>query len=165
MTDVLQLIDKHRGSGLVVDTNLLLLFLIGRTNKNRILSFKRTQAYVPEDFDLLDRFMAQFKILITTPHVLTEVSNLGKLQGQEQEAFRSQFTLMIEESREHYDESRLVVKQDCFGSLGLTDAAITSLASRGLLFLTDDLQLYLTLVKHGADAINFNHLRPLNWQF
>jgi hypothetical protein len=41
MTEVLQLINKHRGSGLLVDTNLLLLYLIGRTNKNRILNFKR----------------------------------------------------------------------------------------------------------------------------
>ena len=79
MTDVLQLIHKHLGNGLLVDTNLLLLHLIGRTNKNRILKFKRTQAYTIEDFELLERFIAEFKILITTPHVLTEVSNLGDL--------------------------------------------------------------------------------------
>jgi hypothetical protein len=30
---VRQLIDQHCGSGLLVDTNLLLLYLIGRTNK------------------------------------------------------------------------------------------------------------------------------------
>jgi len=61
MTDVLQLINKHRPSGLLVDTNLLLLYLIGTTNKNRISRFKRTQTYTIEDFELLDRFMAEFK--------------------------------------------------------------------------------------------------------
>jgi len=83
MTDVLQLIHKHRGRGLLVETNLLLLYLIGRTNQNQISKFKRTQVFTIEDFDLLGRFMGKFKTLITTPHVLTELSNLG-------------------ESREHY---------------------------------------------------------------
>ena len=69
--------------------------------------------------------MAEFKIPITTPHVFTEVSNLGDLQGREREVFRSWFVRMIEQSREHYDESRMVVKENCFRRLGLTDAAIT----------------------------------------
>jgi hypothetical protein len=165
MDDVLQLINQHRGSGLLVDTNLLLLFLIGRTNRNRISKFKRTQAYTIEDFDLLDRFMAEFQILITTPHVLTELSNLGKLQGQEREDIRSWFVRVIEESGEHYEESRLLVKESCFRRLGLTDAAIAALARHNYLFLTDDFDLYSTLVGHGADAINFNHLRSRDWQF
>jgi hypothetical protein len=165
MTDVLQLINKHHGSGLLVDTNLLLLYLVGRTNKNRILNFKRTQAYTIEDFDLLDRFMAEFKTLITTPHVLTEVSNLGDLHGQEREVFRACFARTVDQSHEHYDESRSVVKETCFRRLGLTDAAIAALRSHGFLFLTDDLDLYVTLINQGADAINFNHLRPLNWKF
>ena len=118
MNDVLQLISQHRGSGLVVDTNLLLLFLIGRTNKNRISRFKRTQAYTIEDFDLLDRFMAEFKTLITTPHVLTEVSNLGKLQGQDREDIRAWFVRMIEASGEHFDESRMLVNEGGFHRLG-----------------------------------------------
>lgn len=165
MTDVHQLINRHRGGGLLVDTNLLLLYLIGRTNKNRILNFKRTQAYTIEDFDLLERFMAEFKALITTPHVLTEVSNLGDLHGPEREAFRSLFVRTVERSIEHYHESRSVVNESCFRRLGLTDAGISALASHGFLFLTDDLDLYLTLATQGADAINFNHLRPLNWTF
>jgi hypothetical protein len=165
MTDVHQLINKHRGSGLLVDTNLLLLYLIGRTNKNRILNFKRTQAYTIDDFDLLNRFMAEFKVLITPPHVLTEVSNLGDLQRQEREVFRSCFVQIVEQSREHYDERLSAVQETCFRRLGLTDAAIAALASQGFLFLTDDLDLYLTLVEQRVDAINFNHLRPLNWKF
>jgi len=57
-----------------------------------------------------------------------------------------------------------VVREDCFRRLETTDAAITSLADRSFLFLTDDFDLYSTLVKQGLDAINFNHLRLLNWQ-
>jgi hypothetical protein len=165
MDDVRQLIDQHCGSGLLVDTNLLLLYLIGRTNKYRIPRFKRTQAYTIEDFDLLERFMAEFKTLITTPHVLTEASNLGDLHGEEHEALRSWFVRTVEQSREHYDESRLLAKEDCFHRLGLTDAAIAALARHNYLFLTDDFDLYSTLARQGADAINFNHLRSRDWQF
>ncbi len=165
MTDVLQLIDKHRTSGLLLDTNLLLLYLIGRTNADRISKFKRTQAYTRVDFDLLERFIAEFRILITTPHVLTELSNLGNLRGQEREVLRTIFVNAVEGSREHYDESRLVVKESCFRRLGLTDAAIVALARRDYLFLTDDFDLYSTLVEQGADALNFNHLRSRDWQF
>jgi len=143
MDDVLQLINQHCGSGLLVDTNLLLLYLIGRTNRNRISKFKRTQAYTIEDFDLLHRFMAEFKTLITTPHVLTEVSNLGDLYGQEREVFRSWFVRTVEGSREHCDESRLVLKESCFHRLGLTDAAIVALTRHNSLFLTDDFDLLL----------------------
>ncbi len=67
MTDAFQLILKHRGNGLLVDTNLLLLYIVGKTNPNRISNFKRTSRYTVEDFELLDGIMAQFKTLITTP--------------------------------------------------------------------------------------------------
>jgi len=163
MTDVLGLIEKHRATGLFVDTNLLLLYLVGKTNKNRIANFKRTQQYTADDFELLDRIMGLFKIRITTPHVLTELSNLGDLQGSERAGFRSWFVRMIEDAREFYDESRIVVKENSFPRLGLTDAAIAAVARHRFLFLTVDLDLYVTLAKRGVDAINFNHLRPLNW--
>jgi hypothetical protein len=55
------------------------------------------------------------------------------------------------------------MKDNCFDRLGLTDAAIAVVARQKFLFLTDDLDLYLMLLSPGADAINFNHLRPLNW--
>ena len=109
--------------------------------------------------------MAQFRNLVTTPHVLTEVSNLGDLQDKERLAFRSWLIHTIELAAEYSDESRTVVRGErrVFGRLGLTDAALASLDRHQFLFLTDDLDLYVTLAKRGADAINFDHLRPLNW--
>jgi hypothetical protein len=138
MTDAFQLIRKHRGNGLLIDTNLLLLYLVGKTNPGRIANFKRTSRYTVEDFDLLGQIVEQFRTLVTTPHVLTELSNLRDLQGEERPAFRS-------------------------GFLGLTDAAIASLSRHSYLFLTDDLNLYLTLLERGVDAINFSYLQQLRW--
>ena len=163
MEDVRELIRKHHKTGLLIDANLLLLYLVGQTNPNRILSFKRTSQYVPEDFDLLTQFVAQFQTLVTTPHILTEVSNLGDLRDRELLVFRSLFTHMIEKAEEHRDESRRVVKDAAFLRLGLTDAAILALGGHAPLFLTDDLDLYVALTSRSLDAINFNHIRPLNW--
>jgi len=164
MPGVPNLIQKHRSAGLLVDTNLLLLYLIGKTNPNRISNLKRTDKYSIKDFELLASFMANLRSLAVTPHILTEVSNLGNLQGKERAEFRSWFARIIEQATEYCDESRLVVKDEriLFDRLGLTDAAIVALGRHSFLFLTDDLELYITLAKRGVETINFSHLRPMN---
>jgi len=154
-----QLIEKHRASGLLIDTNLLLLYLVGKTNKNRIQAFKRTRQYSVQDFDLLEILISQFTTLITTPHLLTELSNLAALQGPELSRLRTLFKETVEQTQEFYDESRRIVSDAAFSRLGLADAAIATLCRRSLLVLTDDLELYHALTTRGFDAINFNHIR------
>ena len=83
MQDALGLINQHRSKGVLVDTNLLVLYLIGQVNRKRILSFKRTQTYTLDDFDLLARLIAWFGKLVTTPHILTQASDLADLKGKE----------------------------------------------------------------------------------
>jgi hypothetical protein len=62
--------------GLLIDTNLLVLFVVGSVNPNRIETFKRTSKYSPRDYDLLVRVMERWGSLYTVAHVLAEVSNL-----------------------------------------------------------------------------------------
>ena len=71
------LIARYRERGAVVDTNLLLLFLIGSYRVDLIRRFKRTQRYFPDDFHLLRRFLSEFRQIVVTPHILTEVTNLA----------------------------------------------------------------------------------------
>jgi hypothetical protein len=72
-----------RGAGLLIGTNLLVLFAVGRVNRNRIQDFKRTSGYDHEDYDLLVRTMERFGKLFTVAHVMAEVSNLIDLAGRE----------------------------------------------------------------------------------
>lgn len=132
---------------------------------NQDLEIQANAGNTIEDFDLLERFMAEFKDPDTTPHVFTELSNLGDLNGREREVFCSWFVRTVEESREHYEESRSVVRENCFRRRGLTDAAIAALARHNYLFLTDNFDLYSTLTGQGVDAINVNHLRSRDWRF
>ena len=71
MLDARALIEKHRSKGVLIDTNLLVLLLVGLVNKRRILDFKRTQNFTIEDFDILLRLVNWFGKLFTTPHVLS----------------------------------------------------------------------------------------------
>ena len=94
MLDAAALIEKHRAKGVLVDTNLLVLFLVGTVNRQRILNFKRTGDFAIEDYDLLVRLVAWFGRLISTPHVLSQVSDLTDLSGNELTAIRELFNLL-----------------------------------------------------------------------
>src|ERR1044072_1459487 len=90
-------IREHRQSGILVDTNLLVLFLLGTFDKRLVTDFKRTQAYSVEDFELLSKLIQQFDKIIATPSVLAEVSNLsGQLKPRRDEFFRFVAKLLSE---------------------------------------------------------------------
>jgi len=163
MLDARALIEKHRSKGVLVDTNLLVLYRVGKVNKRRILDFKRTQNYTIEDFELLERLISWFGGIVTTPHVLSQTSDLAVLAGKELKPIRECFRSVIEGMTEQFDEGRILVTDACFDRLGLADAAFATVCLSGRLVLTDDLDLQVTLASRGADALNFNHIRPLNW--
>ncbi len=84
MLDVPGLLRKHRGKGVLVDANLLVLLLVGTVNRRRIGDFKRTQSFTAEDFDLLRKLIAHLgPRMVATPHVLSQVSDLTDLKGRE----------------------------------------------------------------------------------
>jgi hypothetical protein len=164
MLDARALIEKHRAKGVLVDTNLLVLFLVGTVNRQRILSFKRTGGFTIRHYDLLVRLFAWFGKLIATPHVLSQVSDLTDLTGKDLTKIRELFRILVEKIEESYDTSRLLVGDPAFKRLGLTDAAMATVCSRGILVLTADAQLHAALQARAIDALSFNHIRPLEWQ-
>lgn len=117
-----------------------------------------------EDFELLTIFLRQFARIVTTPNILTEVSNLSNALPEAKKAeyftwFANRLTLLKEE---------YVRSEVAFGSrwakFGLTDAAIAEIARNRYLVLTDDFRLSQALQDEGIDTLNFNHIRELNWQ-
>ena len=163
MLDAGALIEKHRAKGALVDANLLVLFLVGAINKQRIPNFKRTQDFTIEDFDLLARLIDWFGKIFSTPHVLSQASDLTDLHGKELREIRQKFKLVVEQIEESYDESRVLVANPIFERLGLADAAIATICSRKVLVLTADVRLQLAVQHRGWDALNFNHVRQLEW--
>jgi len=113
---------------------------------------------------LLERLVEWFGKLIATPHVLGQVSDLAVLPGKELAKIRQLFKTVVEDQLdESYDSSRELVADPIFKRLGLTDAAIATICSRGILVLTADVSLQLALQQRNAGALNFNHVRELAW--
>ena len=142
---------------------ILVLYLVGLVNRQRILTFKRTQNFTIEDFDLLTDLIGWFGKLVATPHVLSQTSDLTDLPGKELVEVRRLFKVAVDQIDESYDPSRVLVSDPVFERLGLTDAAIAKVCSRGVLVVTADVELQLEVQRKGADALNFNHVRPLGW--
>ena len=149
-----------RTDRLLVDTNLLVLYAVGTVNRNRIEAFKRTSKYTVQDFDLLLRVLGQWRSLHTVPHVLAEVSNLTDLRGEERsrsrEVLKGTISLLIEVEL----PSIRAAQDPTYLDLGLVDAAIATAArEHGCTVLTDDLDLYLLLLRDNIEAVNFTHLQ------
>ena len=160
MTEIDRLIERYRARGLVIDANLLPLLVVGMTNPSRVERFSRTQMYSLADFGLVAGFASQFQKVITTPHVLTEVSNLANLKEPELGKLRSRLRMIVEQGDEIRETASNLMQSRVYTSLGLGDAAVANAANQRLL-LTDDLDLYCTVRAQGGDAVNFNHIRPL----
>jgi hypothetical protein len=60
---------------IIIDTNLLLLLLVGMYDKSYIARHKRTNDYSSDDFELLLMRLERCEIVLVS-NVLTEVSNL-----------------------------------------------------------------------------------------
>lgn len=153
------LINSHRNKGMLIDANLLILFIIGRTNPSLINKFKPTASYTSDDFTLLCRIIPHFTFY-STPHILTETSNLLEKIGSNivQQIFFT-FQNAVTELEEINISATEVVVTPAFKKLGLSDAVIINLAQKGLLVLTEDSQLYSYINNLGATAININHIR------
>lgn len=159
MNDYLKkLLQFYRNKGVLIDTNLLLLYLVGTLNIELIREYKRTSHYTTDDFDRVSDFLKLFGKKVVTPHILTEVSdfidNRQKLQNL--------LKIFIEkEGEEQFSESRLVVKRNEFIKFGLADTATIQTAKDKYLIFTDDNPLYGFLLNSGIDAISLDQLRKL----
>lgn len=160
-----ELWSRYRNKGLLVDSNLLLVYFIGIFDRDLVARFERTRAFLPEDFLLLGRFITSFSKRVTTPNVLTEVSNLsGKLPENIRNLYFASLSEQMTEFEESYVASSSLARTAEFPKFGLTDASIMDVARNKYLVLTDDFPLSNFLRSQGQDVVNFNHLRQIAWR-
>ncbi len=164
MNHITELIVRYKNLGILIDTNILLCYLVGLLNPERIPLFKRTAQFLAEDFALLSTLLGHFKKIVTTPNILAEVNSLSQqLKGADHTKLFDIFAKQIQVLDEHYVESRIAAQREEFTRLGLTDSAIIDLTPKKYLVLTDDFTLANYLAKNGVDVINFNHIRVAGW--
>ena len=157
--------DSVTTTGLLVDTNLLVLLAVGAVNRNRIETFKRTRHYTKADYDLLVSVLGKFKQIYSVAHVLAEVSNLTDLPGPERMQARRVLKETISLLSEAEMPSTRAAADPLYQNLGLVDAAIGAVArAHNCTVLTDDLDLYLRLSSDKVNVVNFTHLRARAWK-
>ena len=147
-------------NGLLLDTNLLVLYLVGQTDEGMVEKHKRTSQYTVDDYRLLLGIVHSQRKLVTTPHVLAEVSNIATFTGSLRHRFHDLFEAHIGiVEGERYLAGRDICRSPAFRNLGITDAGLVLLSIEGVVVMTDDLDLYLSLQSNRAAAINFTRLR------
>ncbi|MDI6735514.1 MAG: PIN domain-containing protein [bacterium] len=158
------LFQRYKNQDIVVDANLLLVYFLGTFNPQLITEYKRTKKYTLEDFENLSQFIKSFNCLLTTPNILTEVSNLStSLEEQIRQEYFKKFKEMVTILSEKVVLSSQAVGNKHFEKYGLTDAVIIELCQKKYLVLTDDFPLSNLLSSINIDVINFNHIRDYRW--
>ncbi|MGC1463942.1 MAG: hypothetical protein WA802_17205 [Terracidiphilus sp.] len=162
-----QLFAKHKGKSVLLDSNLFLVFLAGSVNPRLFGQFKRVSTYTIQDYELLVRLLGAFTTLLTTPHILTEVSNLANsLPGWLKPDWSRNFATLIASQhdkpglRERWSPANELAQMPEFLAFGITDAALTELCSEALV-VTEDYRLSGALASQGIPILNFGDLRKL----
>ncbi len=151
-----EIFGKYRQKGIFIDTNLLVLYIVGTINPAFIKRFNRGKNDFDEnDFILISKFIDSFETKITSPQILSEVSNFL----DEKTDFCIGLKKYIELSEERYIKSEDLAKSHCFLKFGLADSSIVEVSKDAYLIFTDERPLFGYLVNEGIDAINFEWLK------
>lgn len=154
---LLKLIQKYRQKGILIDTSLALLYVVGSFDINEVRSFKRTNMFSEDDFEKVSKFADYFDLKITTPHILTEVSDFIDNRQNLQSALKG----YIEITQAIFLDSLELSKKDTFLKFGLADTSVTYSAKDNYLIFTDDRPLYGFLVNSQVDAVNLDQVRNI----
>jgi len=150
------------GAGVVLDTNLLVLYLVGRVRPTAIATTKITSRYRDSDFYLLDELIRRYDAITsmtTTPHVLAETSNLGrKLPTYVHTQFFFAFSAAVRAMTEELVPAADIVESPLLTKLGVADVGLWKLANTHLV-VTDDFPLAQRLETDSRRVLNFNHFR------
>jgi len=153
--------------GIIVDSNIMLLFLVGCYDVDFINMFKRTIKYTAEEYyfirDLLTTHYYKDKVY-TSPHILTELSNLSTIDGNRRNKYFNIFIKILNNTCEIYIEKNKILEFDELSTFGITDIGIYKIAKKyNFLVLTDDYRLSSYLSDNCIDTINLRNISKYLW--
>jgi hypothetical protein len=156
------LLQKHRHNGVLLDTNLLLLLLVGSVDSRWIEECKATQAYDVCDFFALLALLARTTHLVVTAHLATEISNLSRqLTGANAPPLATAVKAFLSGAKERTPMLCEVVRSSGYEKLGVADGGITWFKRRVPVVISADMDLCIDLEQRLRPVINFSHVRGL----
>jgi hypothetical protein len=163
--DYLQwLLQRYGANGVVLDTNILLLHIVGSLDPGLLGKIKRTNQFEITDYALLLNLLNLVPRVIVTPGILAESCNLlDAANGMHEFRIFAALKSILRVLTEEYARAALLSENVIFLKFGFTDSSIAELAAKGCVVLSDDLRLSAMLEGMGRAVINFNHLRSAAW--
>jgi hypothetical protein len=144
----------------LLDTNLLLLLVVGLYDRDFISKHKRTTSFLPEDFDLLVECIDRYEVLWVTSHCLAEASNLLRQTTEvHAEGLMECFSSLVADARESRIPKEVIFKNRVFPRMGVADTGLAVKSKRVSCVFTVDFDLYREIANRGHAVVNFNHLR------
>ena len=138
----------------LLDTNLLLLFVIGAIDPGRVLRHKRTQKYSLRDLDVLKLYIQQNgDALVLCPNVVTEASN--HLSPDQTGELAATLHAVVAGAEERGIASADAMKRSEYLWLGVADAVLLTLCQEDAVLLTDDGPLHSAALSAGLPARYF----------
>jgi hypothetical protein len=157
------LLRPYRGKPVILDSNVLLLYWCASFDSRLVSAFKRLNSFSREDIELLHRTLQFFPNISSTPHVLTEVSNLANSLPQwRKDEWAGHFARQVDVVEERWISAKTIAQTSAI-FLGLTDAVLCELASTYVI-LTIDFPLSNYLESRKLNVLNFNHLRDSRFE-
>lgn len=166
----LNIYELKKKKGLIVDTNILLLYIVGKFNTEYIKKFRRTEIYNANVFSVISWLISFFdKRIYISPQIISELSNLSPEASKKNnkdiemvveyfKVFKEILTKVFFEKYIHKDE---ILSFPYLYKYGVTDLSIYKLAKdNNYLVVTDDFKLSNYLKKNNVTSINMLPIIP-----
>jgi hypothetical protein len=145
----------------LIDTNVLILLLLGRADPANFGKHKRLDIFVLDDLKNLEAILRDATGFVTLPYILAQCSDLMKIGDRAPSAVVQMYEKFVMQAEEIDCRSKDIIESQYFRRLGLTDAAIIQLVRDRVHVVTVDYELFGVLCDRGVIATNLRHMTKL----
>ncbi len=145
---------------ILIDSNSLLVLILGLMNPSLINKHSKTSIYEEEDFHNLVFTIKNLESIVVLPNIWTEVDNLlNKFTGSQKELYVKRIIETIKKTSEKYLESKIIENNLSFYDLGLADTLILECARDCEMLITSDSALSDYARAYGINVYDMKELK------
>ena len=144
----------------LIDTNALIILLVGLVDPVLIKSHKRTSIYEEQDFFNLISLIGDFNNLVVLPNVWTEVDNLLNNFGRGyKKKYIDEISQTIKITSEKYLNTKTAITSSGFYDLGVTDSLLLEYSKQCEFLITSDSLLSDYALANGVKVFDLVKIR------
>jgi len=149
---------------ILIDTNALVVLIIGLMDTKLFKNHKRTSIYEEKDFYDLQAVIGSLDRLIVLPNIWTEVDNLlNGFSGNYKSVYIETISTAIKTTSEKYIESANAIKHTYFAELGVTDSLVLEYSKECYMLITSDSKLSDYAIANGIKV--YDMIKSRNERF